>query len=92
MMNLWFFRRKDVLFFYFCLFSLFLIIGSFIFSIPLLYASIANVLVGVIFIIQSMIQTKKGHILSIILIPVILFLLMVAVLLIVVFIENGIIF
>jgi 4-hydroxybenzoate polyprenyltransferase len=83
-----YFRKKEVLFFYFCVFSLFLIVSSLFFSLPLPMTLVAIVVIGIVFIILSNIKTMRGQILATELIPVILFLLGVVVLLLVAYSDK----
>jgi hypothetical protein len=70
-----YFRKKEVLFFYFCVFSIFLLLSSLFFSLPLPMTLVAIVIIGVVFIILSNIKTMNGQILATVLIPTTLFLL-----------------
>jgi hypothetical protein len=73
--NISYFKQKEVMFFYYCVFSLFLLANSLFFSLPWVMTLVATVAIGVVFLILYNIKNMSGQFIASFLIPIILFLL-----------------
>jgi hypothetical protein len=69
-----YFKQKEVMFFYYCVFSLFLLANSLFFSLPWAMTLVATVAIGVVFLILYNIKNMSGQFIASFLIPIILFL------------------